>query len=51
MANRIPTFCGKLVTISHSLNSEGIVAAKRLLTVFAIENPEWSYIPCLPDLG
>jgi len=48
--SRIPTFCGKLVTISHSLNSEGIVAAKRLLTVFAIENPEWSYIPCLPDL-
>jgi hypothetical protein len=48
---RVPNYGGKLISVSHWLNGEGTVAAKRLLTVFAIQNPEWDYVPCLPDLG
>lgn len=48
--SRVPNFGGKLISISHWLGDEGTAAAKRLLTVFAIQNPEWDYVPCLPDL-
>jgi hypothetical protein len=47
---RVPTFGGKLVSHNHCVNAEGTAAAKRLLTALAIDNPEFDFIPPMPDI-